>query len=237
MNSVEFDKTATTASNDCQAFIVGPNFFQNMLFATYIETHSVWKSTVVDNIVLVAANSGEVIMRNTAVLYDCFDLNGVALEDSVLVELGRLPPEWSLILFNLDRFVGIEKKALEYGVHGFFYQDDSVETLLKGLAAVFGGELWVSRRKMADVILENGFKLRRMQTGDHLFPHNLTRREVEVLGLLTLGASNEVIAGKLFISPHTVRTHLNHTFRKINVSSRLEASVWASRSLFQHGHD
>lgn len=237
MDNDEYGQATAATFEDCQAFIVGPNLFQNTLFATYIETHSVWKSTVVDRITPVASNSGGVFLRNTAVLYDCFELTGVALEDSVLVELGRLPPEWSLILFNLDRSIGIEKKALEYGVHGFFYQDDPVETLLKGLTAVFGGELWVSRRKMTDVILENGFRLRRTQVGDHLFPHNLTRREVEVLGLLTLGASNGVIAEKLFISPHTVRTHLNHTFRKINVASRLEASVWASKTLFKLGHD
>ena len=76
-----------------------------------------------------------------------------------------------------------------------------------------------------------------MQTGNHIYPHSLTRREVEVLGLLTLGASNDIIAEKLFISPHTVRTHLNHTFRKIKVTSRLEASIWASKNLFHHRHD
>lgn len=237
MNCDDVDKIPSTAPSDCQAFIVGPNHFQNTLFATYIETNSIWKSTVVDNIVPLVANIGDTLVRNTAVLYDCFGLNGTALEDSVLVELEQLPPEWSLILFNLDRYTGIEKKALEYGVHGFFYQDDSVETLLKGLAAVFGGELWVSRRKMADVILGNGFRFRCMQTCDHNYPNNLTRREVEILGLLTLGASNEVIACKLFISPNTVRTHLNNTFRKINVASRLEASIWASKTLFQPGRD
>jgi LuxR family transcriptional regulator, positive regulator of biofilm formation len=229
--------TSAEIPNDCQAFIVGPNHFQNTLFATYIETHSLCRSSVVDNIAPVAANSGGVPMCTTAVLYDCFELNRVALEDKVLAELERLPPEWSLILFNLDRRMGIEKKALEYGVHGFFYQDDSVETLLKGLAAVFGGELWVSRRKMADVILENGFSLRRKQVTDHVYPHDLTRREVEILGLLTLGASNEVIADKLFISPHTVRTHLNHIFRKIKVTSRLAASIWAAATVFHHRHN
>lgn len=225
------------AQLDCQAFIVGPNHFQNALFATYIETHSLCKSTVVDDILPVVATCGEPHTRNTAVLYDCFELSGIDLENTVLAELERLPPEWSLMLFNLDHHLGIEKKALEYGVHGFFYHDDPVETLLKGLAAVFGGELWVSRRKMADLILENGFRSRRMLAADHAYPHNLTSREVEVLGLLTLGASNEVIAEKLFISPHTVRTHLNHTFRKLNVASRLEASVWASKTLFHHAHD
>lgn len=237
MGSDGCGKTSAVILNDCQAFIVGPNHFQNTLFATYIETHSLCRSSVVDYIVPCAANSGRTTMCTTAVLYDCFELKRAALEDLVLAELERLPPEWSLILFNLDRHAGVEKKALEYGVHGFFYQDDSVETLLKGLAAVFGGELWVSRKNISDVILASEFRFRRMQTANHIYPHSLTKREVEVLGLLTLGASNCVIAEKLFISPHTVRTHLNNTFRKINVTSRLEASIWASKNLFHHRHD
>ncbi len=236
MDRDESDKYPAVIPNDCQAIIVGPNHFQNALFATYIEAHSLCRSSVIDNIAPIAAKSCGVTLCMTAVLYDCFDLNGTALEDSVLAELERLPPEWSHILFNLGRHVGIEKKALEYGVHGFFYRDDPIETLLKGLAAVFGGELWVSRKKITDVILENEFRFRRMQVGNHSYPHSLTRREVEVLGLLTLGASNNAIAEKLFISPHTVRTHLNRTFRKINVSSRLEASIWASRNLCRHRH-
>ncbi len=125
---------------------------------------------------------------------------------------------------------------MQYGVQGFFYQDEPIETLLKGLAAVFGGEFWASRQQMAEVMLENGFELRRRQIPRRDYPLDLTRREVEILGLLTLGAANEVIADKLFISPNTVRTHLNHIFKKIKVSSRLEASAWAAETLFDHRH-
>ena len=233
----DLDKTFADAPDNCQAFIVGPNHFQNTLFATYIETHSQWKSSIVDSIALIASNSGKISSIKTAILYDCFGLSSTALDASVLAEIEQLSPEWSLVLFNLDRQAGIEKKALEQGVHGFFYRDDSIETLLKGLTVVFGGEFWISRRQMADIILENAFRLRHKQISNDDYPHNLTRREVELLGLLTLGASNEDIANKLFISPHTVRTHFNHIFRKIKVTSRLEASIWATEILFQHKYD
>jgi len=55
--------------------------------------------------------------------------------------------------------------------------------------------------------------------------------------MLTLGFANETIAEKLFISLNTVRTHLNHIFKKINVSSRLEASHWAVKFIFSHTHE
>lgn len=233
----EHDTNLTDAPDECVAFIVGHNHFQNTLFAAYIETHSRWTCNVVDTIAPLIPCSGTMIPPRTAVLYDCFGLDGTLLEESVLASLEQLPPEWPLVLFNLNRLTGIETKALEYGAHGFFYHDDSTETLLRGLEAIFGGEFWVSRRKMADVILENSFRLRHRQLTGRVYPHDLTRREVEILGILTLGASNGVIADKLFISPHTVRTHLNHIFRKLGVASRLEASIWAAETLFNHRYD
>lgn len=232
------NETPLSASSDCLAFIVGPNHFQNTLLSAYIETHSKWKSNVVESIAVIPNKDGKGVPGHTALLFDCFGLTCDNLAVDILTELEQFPSNWAKALFNLDRHADFEKEALEYGVQGFFYNDDTVETLLKGLTAVFGGEFWVSRQKMAETILENGFRLRRMQIAGHPhpYPHDLTQREVELLGLLTLGSSNEVIADKLFISPHTVRTHLNHIFKKINVSSRLEASVWASETLFGRKH-
>ena len=233
MSTIDQDFMGIDSVVECLAIIVGPNHFQNTLFAAYIETHSRCKSVVVDCVSPQFSPPGNCSPSRTAVLYDCFGLTRSILEESVLAGLEQIPPDWLPVLFNLDRNVDIETKALGNGVHGFFYQHDAIETLLKGLSTVFGGEFWVSRRKMADVILENGFRLRHRQSCSHNYPHELTRREVEILGLLTLGASNGVIADKLFISPNTVRTHLNNIFRKIKVMSRLEASVWASRTLFK----
>lgn len=55
----------------------------------------------------------------------------------------------------------------------------------------------------------------------------LTKREVEVLRLLAQGASNPEIAALLAISPHTVKSHVNHLFDKLGVHDRTQAAVWA----------
>ena len=59
----------------------------------------------------------------------------------------------------------------------------------------------------------------------------LTRREKEILDLIANGYSNQQIADELFISPHTVKTHLHNVFKKINVKRRLQAALWAAQNL------
>lgn len=62
-------------------------------------------------------------------------------------------------------------------------------------------------------------------------PSGLTRREVEILDLIAAGYANQQIADELFISPHTVKTHLHNIFKKINVKRRLQAALWAAKNL------
>jgi len=57
----------------------------------------------------------------------------------------------------------------------------------------------------------------------------LTEREQEVLGVLTKGLSNKEIADTLCISEQKVKTHLNNIFRKLNVTRRLQAILFAIR--------
>jgi DNA-binding NarL/FixJ family response regulator len=62
-------------------------------------------------------------------------------------------------------------------------------------------------------------------------PGGLTRREIEVLGLVARGASNKEIAAALVISEKTARNHVERTYAKIGVSNRIGASMYA----LQHG--
>jgi len=57
----------------------------------------------------------------------------------------------------------------------------------------------------------------------------LTRREVEILRLMALGANTKALAEQLHVSPATVRNHAQNIFSKLEVHSRLEAVAWANR--------
>ncbi|QTA90958.1 LuxR C-terminal-related transcriptional regulator [Desulfonema magnum] len=59
---------------------------------------------------------------------------------------------------------------------------------------------------------------------------DLTDREIQVLCLVAEGATNAEISDTLFISPHTVKSHIINIFNKLNVNDRTRAAVWAVRN-------
>ncbi|HIE06709.1 MAG TPA: response regulator transcription factor [Desulfarculaceae bacterium] len=134
-----------------------------------------------------------------------------------------------VILFNLDNSLKIEDKLLELGIWGIFYEDDPLENMPLGVEAICKGEIWLSRQVMSDCLTN----MRRQHNYNNSSAEKaiLTEREDEVLKLLSAGSSNNNIAADMNISIHTVRSHLYHIFRKIGVSSRHQASIWARQNL------
>jgi DNA-binding NarL/FixJ family response regulator len=106
------------------------------------------------------------------------------------------------------------------GVAGYVLKDDAADALLKAIRKVVAGEEWISPRVTALLIESLRHKEESSVT-------ELTDRELEVLSLLALGKTNQAIADELFLSSHTVRTHLYHIFEKLGVETRVEAAVFA----------
>lgn len=125
-------------------------------------------------------------------------------------------------LFNLQNNSGLEVKALNKNVRGFFYTQDSLNLLLKGVRALLNGEVWISRNILIECVMD-GFRQKRSIIEEKA---GITDRELEILSLVSMGATNEEIAKKIFISPHTVKTHIYKIFKKINVKNRLQAALW-----------
>ena len=140
-------------------------------------------------------------------------------------------PEWdtmafAVALFNMMNGRSIERRAFMRGVSGFFYRQDSLAVVLKGMDALLHGEAWIPHRLLTELTLgrRNGS---RAETDEA----NLTKRELDVLALIAGGASNEQIGDKLCISPHTVKTHVYNVFKKLQVPNRLQAALWAEKNL------
>lgn len=113
--------------------------------------------------------------------------------------------------------------ALEAGASGYLLKDSDVDQVAAGIRAAHRGELQldpvIARRLMSSL---------RAAPSDALVAQ-LTPRELEVLRLVGAGRSNKEIAAELSITERTTRTHVSNILRKLGVSSRTQAALWAVR--------
>jgi len=119
--------------------------------------------------------------------------------------------------------------ALEAGASGYLAKTASLQHLLEGTRAVVEGRVVVPP-SMVDGLIGTLLERKREVDGALVLIHRLTRREREVLVLLSEGANNEEIGQILAISPQTARTHVQKILAKLGVHSRLEAAALARRT-------
>jgi DNA-binding NarL/FixJ family response regulator len=110
------------------------------------------------------------------------------------------------------------------GAQGYLLKGASREELLTALRAAAAGENIWTREELRRV---TGALAAPRAVGDVDVP--LTQRESEVLRQLAHGLTNKEIAQSLTISYETVKEHVQHILRKIGVSDRTQAAVWAVR--------
>ena len=132
----------------------------------------------------------------------------------------------SVALFDVEPDLNGEAHSLRNGVRGIFYRGDTLDHFVKGVQALLDGDVWHARK-----VLVHAAMARNTPPAVNGREDQLTRRERQVLALVSTGASNEEIAQKLFISSHTVKTHLYNVFKKIDVPNRLQAALWAAKNL------
>ncbi|USD36568.1 MULTISPECIES: response regulator transcription factor [Ferrimonas] len=111
---------------------------------------------------------------------------------------------------------------IHHGVRGILYRSDKVERALTGVQTMLSGGLWFKRQHMEQALsqlIKDNHKLH-ISNGDGI--SKLTERELGVVRLVALGASNKEIARQLFISECTVKAHLASVFRKTETHSRAE---------------
>ncbi|ACA31727.1 response regulator [Histophilus somni] len=110
---------------------------------------------------------------------------------------------------------------IDAGADGYLLKDTEPDTLLSQIKRVTQGEVILSE-SIKNLLLE------RQHKDDPIY--SLTDREMNVLALIATGLANKQIAGQLFISEETVKVHIRNLLRKLNVHSRVAATVL----YFQH---
>ena len=115
-------------------------------------------------------------------------------------------------------------EAVRSGARGYVLKARDAEHLIQTVRLVAGGNMVIDPQlvvALADELSVAKDRDRKAET--------LTAREVEVLQLLAFGHTNKDIADQLFISPDTVKTHLEHIFEKLGASDRTAAVAEALR--------
>jgi DNA-binding NarL/FixJ family response regulator len=115
-------------------------------------------------------------------------------------------------------------RSVALGANGYFLKDVQREVLLEGVRKAASGDMVWRREELRRVT--SALSAPRMPV-DADVP--LTQREGEVLQQLAHGLTNKEIAQALDISYETVKEHVQHILRKIGVSDRTQAAVWAVR--------
>ena len=116
-------------------------------------------------------------------------------------------------------------KAVDIGIDGYLLKDSSYDELKEAIDVIISGNTYIQpsllpalNESMEDYALDK----EKIEW--------LTKRELDVLRLISEGCSNKKISDELTISERTVKNHISHIFRKIDVEDRTQAAVFAIKN-------
>jgi DNA-binding NarL/FixJ family response regulator len=113
--------------------------------------------------------------------------------------------------------------ALQAGASGYVLKDSDADDVAAAVRAAHRGELQI------DPVVARTLMLSPREGRDDDPISELTSREQDVLRLVAAGKPNKQIAAELAISERTARTHVSRILRKLRLSSRTQAALWAVR--------
>lgn len=143
----------------------------------------------------------------------------------VLKELKKKKIKIKVLVLTVHNEVEYLLRAVDIGIDGYLLKDSNSDELKKAIFAVIDGETYIQPNLIP---LLNAKILDRNQDNEKF--DLLTRREIEVLKLLAVGMYNKEIAIKLSISERTVKNHVSNIFKKIDVTDRTQAAVFAIKN-------
>jgi len=167
---------------------------------------------------------------------DIFIVDGDLLREAAalylppIIEFTRKCRSMRIIVIG-DRF--IEESVItmmKVGARGFLLREHLDADIIKCIRVVARGELWLSTKligRVFDELLRDSNKklLLKSPTGNQLAKmKDVSKREMEIMALISESLTNEEIAQKLFLSAKTIKTHIRNIFEKTGVRNRVEAA-------------
>lgn len=144
-----------------------------------------------------------------------------------LPELIEKSPDSRVLILTGVQNPEFHRRAIRRGAMGIVLKEHAADLLLKAIEKVYERQVWIERSMMSSIIQEFS-----QPTDPELEKiESLTDRERQVVALVGEGLKNKQIAERLFITETTVTHHLSSAFSKLEVSDRLELTIYA----FRHG--
>ena len=144
----------------------------------------------------------------------------------VLEDLRSKNDDTKILILTVHNEVEYLVKAVDIGVNGYILKDSESAELKKAIETIHNGDNFIQ----PDLIpLLNARLIKRDNDKDKI--EQLTKREREVLIQVANGMFNKEIADSLLISERTVKNHISSIFKKIEVSDRTQAAVFAIRNI------
>lgn len=177
-----------------------------------------------------AADGLEAVEKCRALAPDVILLDLVMPRRGGIEAIGEIKRENPAVrILVLTSFAEDEKvfPAIKAGAHGYLLKDSSPQELLQAIRDTHRGQPsmhpTIARRLMQEI-----------RRPSELPPADdpLTGREVEVLGLVAQGLTNQEIADRLYVSERTVRTHVSNILSKLHLANRTQAALYALRKGF-----
>ena len=148
-------------------------------------------------------------------------MNGI----EVLEEIRKRNISVKVLILTVHNEIDYLIKAVDIGVDGYILKDTESAELKKAINAVVSGESYIQPNLIPAL---NSKLVSRDNDKDKI--DSLTKRELEVLIQVANGMFNKEIAMSLNISERTVKNHISNIFKKIDVSDRTQAAVFAIKN-------
>ena len=199
--------------------IIGPRTRPNTALAALINEKTTYACRVLPTPPAASDFAEDVLLLIDAAQWDRSSL------DAVLTGLGGRTHHVALI--NAEYRAEFEACLAWPQLRGIFFRESSDAKLLQGIQAIFAGEYWFPRALLVSHLESN----RRRRIVPVAARSPLTRKEQQILALVVEGHTNSIIADRLCVSEHTIKTHVYNLYRKLGVCNRVQATNWAKSHL------
>lgn len=160
-------------------------------------------------------------------LFDAQNMDQAALEALIQTCDSRFNCVKALFNVHVKDQLALEQQAFKYGWQGIFSVNIGLEKMVGGITDLMEGRLWVQRNALP----KNKVQLQALGLSSAACLAKLTKRERQVLRVITKGATNEEISAHMDIGLHTVKKHIYNIYQKIKVPNRIQAAIWGIENL------